>query len=142
MAGKRVGLDAIAILVNSDKEQLRASAITRLDTLRAENAASVSAADEAYRATEAEYLEAVTAWKRATPAERGAAATRVGELQRTLEHQDTARQEARYPHRHIQQKELYRNVIDPDTRDMRKIPFPVFVNRTAATDAKERSILL
>ena len=143
MAEKRKGLDALAILVNSEeKEQLRASAITRLATLREDRATAVATADEAYRGAEREYLDAVAAWKHATNAERGAAALVVGELHRGLEGLDRARQEARYPHRYIQQKELYRNVVDPDTRDMRKIPFPVFVSRTSDTDAKERSVAL
>ncbi len=144
MEGKRTkGLDAIPTIVHSENEQLRASAITRMKTLRDEITAAVKGADEEYRAKEQEYLEAVAAWKRtATPQERGAAALTVGSLQRDLARLDEERQAAKYPHRFIQQRELLRRVINADTRDERKIPHPVFVERTATTDPVERMILL
>jgi hypothetical protein len=137
------GMDAIAILVNSTNEQLRASATTRLTSLREEIHQAVHAADEEYRGREAEFLEAVTAWKRADSVqERTETALVVGRLQKDLVKLDEMRQRARYPHRYIQQKDLFRNVIDPDTRDMRTIPFPVYVERTVTSDPTERSIQL
>ncbi len=97
------GVDAIPIIVHSKNEQLRVAAITRMTTLREEIAAAASAADEAFRAKEQEYLEAVAAWKRTgTPQERGAAAAAVGTLQRELGKLDETRQSQRYPHRFIQ----------------------------------------
>ncbi len=137
------GVDAIPTIVHATNAQLRASAITRMTTLREERAAAVKAADEAYRVKEQEFLEAIADWKRAaTPQERGAAAVIVGKYQRDLAKLDEARQEERYPHRFIQKQELFRTVIDADTRDTRKIPHPVFVERTVATDPVDRTILL
>ncbi len=137
------GVDAIPIIVHSKNEQLRVAAITRMTTLREEIAAAASAADEAFRAKEQEYLEAVAAWKRTgTPQERGAAAAAVGTLQRELGKLDETRQSQRYPHRFIQKMELFRSVIDADTRDTRKIPHPVFVERTMTTDPTDRTVLL
>jgi hypothetical protein len=144
MDHKRVkGLDAIAILVNSTNPQLRASAATRMTALREEVQTAVKTADDAYRAKEAEFLEAVGVWKRADSVqERAEAADKVGQIQRELAKSEEIRQKARYPHRFIQQKDLYRNMIDPDTRDTRTIPFPVYVERTIATTPTERSIHL
>lgn len=142
MDEKRKGIDALPTIVHSTNEQLRASAITRMKTLRDERAAAVKAADESFRAAEQEYLEAVATWKRSVPQERGATAAAVGKLHRTLVELDETRQTARYPHRFIQKRELFRSVIDADTRDTRKIPHPVFVNQTMTTDAADRMILL
>lgn len=137
------GVDAIPTIVHSTNEQLRASAIARMKTLREEIMAATKAADEEYRAKEQEYLEAVAAWKRtATPQERAAAARTVGALQRDLARLDETRQTARYPHRFIQKQELFRTVIDADTRDQRKIPHPVFVERNMSTDPADRTLLL
>jgi hypothetical protein len=137
------GVDAIPTIVHSTNAQLRVSAITRMATLREERVAAVKAADEAYRGKEQEFLEAVSTWKRAaTPQERGVAAVEVGTLQRELAKLDEARQHERYPHRYIQTRELFRSVVDADTRDMRKIPHPVYVERTVATDPVDRMILL
>ena len=143
MEDKRVrGLDAIPTIVHSTSEQLRASAVTRMKTLREERAAAYRAADEAFRAKEQDYLEAVAAWRRTVPQERAAAAVAVGALHRELAKLDETRQTARYPHRFIQTQSLFRVVMDADTRDQRKIPHPVFVGQTMSTDAKDRSILL
>jgi hypothetical protein len=143
MEGKRTkGLDAIPTIVHSTNEQLRASAIARMNTLREDRLAAVQAADEMYRVKEQECLEAVATWKRAAPHERSAAAMAVGSLQRELAREDEARQSAKYPHRFVQKQELMRTVIDPDTRDMRKIPHPVFAQQLMTTDAADRTILL
>lgn len=144
MDGKRTkGLDAIAILANSTNEQLRASATTRMTSLREDITKAVDAADVVYREKEAEYLVAVSYWKRAASAqERTEAAQKVGHLQRELAKTEEVRQSARYPHRFIQQKDLFRSVIDPDTRDARVIPFPVYLERTMASNPTERSILI
>ncbi len=149
MDGKRKatkGVDAISILTQSahaGNEQLRAAAITRMNTLRADIATATGAADEAYRAKEQEYLQAVAAWRQATDAqERGLRARLVGTLQKDLTALDERRQAARFPHRYVQMQDLFRTVIDADTRDTRKIPHPVFVERTATTSPTERSIQL
>lgn len=136
------GVDAIPTIVHSTNEQLRASAITRMKTLREERAAAVKAADETFRTAEQEYLEAVATWKRAEPQERGAAAATVGDLHRRLVHLDEVRQMERYPHRFIQTREMFRSVINADTRDTRKIPHPVYASQTMTTDPTDRSILL
>jgi hypothetical protein len=136
-------VDAIPTILQSENEQLRASAVTRLSTLRQDIAAAVVAADESFRTKEQECLEAVATWRRAaTPQERAAAALTVGGLQRELAKLDEARQAARYPHRFIQERVLQRSVIDPDTRDERVIRHPVLLARPLATDAEERSIAL
>lgn len=137
------GVDAIPTIVHSTNEQLRAAAITRMATLREEIAVAVRTADEAFRGKEQEYLEAVASWRRTTtPQERGSAALVVGAFQRELAKLDEDRQNRRYPHRFIQTQQLFRTVIDADTRDVRKIPHPVFVERTMTTDPKDRTILL
>lgn len=140
------GVDAITVLTQAahpTNEQLRAAAATRMSELRTDIAGAWSAADGAYRTKEREFLTAVAAWRQAAgPQERGHAAYRVGTLQRDLTALDEARQTARYPHRFIQKQELFRTVIDADTRDLRKIPHPVFVERIPTTAAKERSIQL
>lgn len=137
------GLDALPTLLHSPQEQLRASAQARLAAIREDIQQAVRVADEAFRHEEEAYLAAVAAWTRAaTEAERAQAALAVGRLQVALAAADTQRQSARYPHRFIQQKDLLRNVIDPDTRDLRTIPFPVFVERTMTTTPTDRTILL
>lgn len=142
MEVKRKGVDALPTIVHSTNEQLRASAITRMKTLRDERTAAVKAADETFRTAEQEYLEAVATWKRAVSHERAAAAIAASKLHRILVELDEKRQMARYPHRYIQKREMYRSVIDADTRDTRKIPHPVFVNQGMTTDAADRTILL
>ncbi len=137
------GIDALPTILHSANEQLRASAIVRMTTLREEINAAVRTADEAYRMKEQEYLEKVAAWKQsATSQERAAGAIDVGRLQRELATLEEHRQSAKYPHRFLQLKELARVVINPDTRDERKIPHPVFVERTMTTTAAERTIQL
>ncbi len=142
MAATRVqGVDAIPTILHSTNEQLRASAVARMASLREEIAAAVKAADEAFRAKEQEYLEAVAIWKQsATSQERAAAAMGIGKLQRDLASLEERRQSAKYPHRFLQSQELARIVINPDTRDERKIPHPVFVERTMTTIAAERTL--
>jgi hypothetical protein len=137
------GLDAIPTIVHSENEQLRASAITRMKTLRDEITAAVKGADEEYRAKEQDFLAAVATWKQsANQQERGAAALTVGSLQRDLVRLDEERQAAKYPHRFIQTRELLRSVLNAETRDERKIPHPVYLERGLTTDPAERTILL
>ena len=136
------GLDAIPTILYSNNEQLRVLAIARMTTLREERLVAVKAADEAYISKEREYLEAVSVWKRTASQGRATAAYAVGELQRDLAKAGETRQLAMYPYRFIQSHELIRAVIDPDTRDTRKIPHPVFVGHTMATNATDRTILL
>ena len=137
------GIDALPTILHSTNEQLRASAIVRMTTLREEINAAVKVADEAYRMKEQDYLQAVADWKQsATSQERASAAIKVGHLQRELAALEEIRQSAKYPHRFLQIKELARVVINPDTRDERKIPHPVFVERIMTTTAAERSLQL
>jgi hypothetical protein len=115
-----------------------------MTTLRDELAAEWHAADEAFRAKEQEFLEAVAAWRRAgdSVTGRGEAAMAVGHLQAELAKLDVARQAARYPHRFIQTKELFRTVVDADTRDQRKIPHPVYLENVMRTAPAERTVAL
>jgi hypothetical protein len=137
------GVDALPTILHSENEQLRASAIARLSTIRQEIAAAVAAADESFRAKEQECLEAVALWRRAaTSQERAAAALVVGGLQRELAKLDEARQVARYPHRFIQERKLQRSVIDADTRDERVIQHPVLLLRPFTSDVAQRTIAL
>jgi hypothetical protein len=142
--GKGKGVDAIPTILYSDNEQLRGAAITRMTTLHDELHAGWHAADEAFRAKEQEFLEAVAAWRRAgnSVTGRGEAAATVGRLQAELAELDKVRQSALYPHRFVQTKELFRTVIDADTRDQRKIPHPVYLENAMRTGAVERTVAL
>ena len=140
MAATR-GVDAIPTILHSANEQLRVSAIARMASLRDEITTNVTSADEAFRVKEQEYLEAVAIWKQsATPQERASAAMGIGKIHRELASLEERRQAAKYPHRFLQSQELGRIVINPDTRDERKIPHPVFVERTMTTTAAERTL--
>ncbi len=146
MERKRIqSVDAIALIAgagpSSIGSELRASAIARMSNLQEQIRITTHDAEESFRAKEAEYLEAVATWKMAASAsERAEAALIVGRLQKSLAALDTLRQSSRYPHRYVQEKKLYRSVLDADTKDMRFIPFPVFTGSSMTTVAAERGI--
>ena len=134
-------MDAVAILVTTTDEQLRAAASARLGEIRQQVHANFEDLNTKFMEREEEYLQAVADWKRASsPQERAEAAARVGSIHVELEELETHRQAAKYPHRTVQTKNLLREVADPDTRDKRTIPYSVFVGRLATTTPASRQV--
>lgn len=124
------GADARAVMstaADSGAAELRATAATQLDTLRAKRKSAMDAADEEYRSKEFELLAAIQEWKQLVdPTLRGVAARQIGVLQKELAELDERRSSAANTVRSIQSLQLMRAVSDPDTRDTRNIPYPVF----------------
>ena len=132
------GVDALSAVLDP-AQVAAASAILAAGTAARQEATAT--ADEAFRATEKQMLEAVSVWRTGTnAAERAIAALEVGRLQAELQTLDRARQDARYPHRYIQSADLPRLVINYDPRDERLIPHPVFQTVARTTVVAERII--
>jgi hypothetical protein len=126
-----------ARLAMSD-EELRATAQSHLDSLRSKQRSAMSAADEEYRSKESELLSAIQEWKQMTdPTLRGVAARTIGGLQKELAALDERRSQTANAVRTIQSRELMRVAFDPDTRDMRKLAYPVFTAFTSQFSTKD-----
>ncbi len=102
MADTQKGLDPIAYLLYGENAQLRASATTRLQSLREDRKGAVQVARDSYRQKEIQLLDAVQEWRQAD-ADRADRALTVGKLQKELANLDKERRNIEYSHRFLQQ---------------------------------------
>ncbi len=102
MTDTQKGLDPIAYLLYGENAQLRASAATRLQSLREDRIGAVENARATYRQKETQLLAAVLEWKQAD-ADRSEKALEVGKLQKELANLDKERRNIEYTFRFQQQ---------------------------------------
>jgi hypothetical protein len=137
--GKAV--DAVTALhLENDNRAAQAAAL--LQDAATKRATAVAAANDAYRAKEQQLLREVQHWKTAgEPAVRSLMADTIGILQKELSELDTARREARYPHRYIlEEKRLPRMVLNYATRDERVIQNAIYRTVPQTMTISERII--
>lgn len=133
------GYDAISVLQNEELRALHDLAAGLLQTAAGDRATRVATLNLQYKEKEQELLKQIQVWKTSSEAgTKSLLADTIGTLQKELGEIDTARREARYPHRFLLSEKLARSKVYPATRDERLLPHAVFRTIPQTTIAKER----
>jgi hypothetical protein len=130
-------VDAIVAIQDSG---LQEQALRILETGQEQRIAAVAEVNQAYREKEQELLKTILIWKTtAEAAAKSLLADSIGILQKELADLDTARRQAKYPHRYIlEEKRLPRMVLNYATRDARVIQHSVYRTIPQTTLTQER----
>lgn len=139
-------VDALSYINQGADPELRVQAATKLEILAKERATKAETINAVYRQKERELLQKHREWKQAagTPdlGLRTLLATEVGVLQKELRDLDTERRETLYPYRSIHQLIVSKDVIDYESRDSRKVEYPIFCGVGQTTVSKDRTLFL
>jgi hypothetical protein len=131
--------DAITVLQSEELRAFHDQARTLLETAGALRTSKVATLNQQYKEREHELLKQIQVWKTSSEAgTKSLLADIIGRLQKELGEIDTARREAKYPHRFLLTEKLARSKIYPATRDERLLPYSVFRTVPQTTIVKER----